>query len=250
MLNKSVKYIFNLGGMKHNVIIQEVPGFRWKNYPPKKEVHISPSYQGEQVRPEIMERNFWDAIFSYIHEKVMLRTKGILTQSKTAYSSLVTQFMSQIAERADYLLKSQVNFDNTYLQIGSGKVTIVIDNNYCEKERVYGRYDSNVETIHLQSEGVTGDAAILHHPEFMLQVLIHECLHAVANQLGLHETKWNTEHQINTLSFFLLEVLLSRKNVEEKGYKYTESPHGVLGLVETKLTADATNTEDTTTVQA
>ena len=221
---------FTLGGMEHQVLLKEVPGYRWRNFPPIKELHLAPLYEGKPIREDIIEKHFWESVTCLIVDRVMLRCKNPFADNRVAYGHLVAQVMIQLTKFKDrlYCFFSR-ECDKYGIQVGGSDIGIIIDNEECSRRKIYGEYDANNERILLQTEGVSEEVFMKHHPDFILRVLIHELLHAVTTQLGLEQTKWNTEHNINTMAFFFTEVYLSLKPVD-KEYGYTESTNGVLRL--------------------
>jgi hypothetical protein len=217
---------FKLGGMDYQVLLEEVPGYRWRNFPPIQEVHLAPTYMGEELRTEIIIKSFWEATTCLVVDRVMLRLKPEWSSTRVAFGNLLAQVMMWLQE-VPTTISILTNKEAPYrmIYIGGANIKVVIDNVECDKRKVYGEYDGNSEKIILQSEGVSEGVFMKHTPEFMLKVLIHECLHAICAQLGLEKTKWNTEHNINTMAFFFTEIFLTLKSkeiVEEyKDFKYT-----------------------------
>lgn len=203
-MSELVKFTFTLGGINHKVLLEDVPGYRWKNSAIEGIIRLSPKYNGEDLQPATLRKNMWEAIFSLIHEHVMQRTKkGVFTEYRRAYANLVSQAMEQL------ITWLNSNLNNNILFIGGSTIRVSENNKYCESRECYGEYDINVDAIRYQTQTTIEGNVVVYSRAFIMQVIIHEVLHAISHQLGLNETKWNTEHQINTLAHFLCEVLYS-----------------------------------------
>lgn len=204
--------LFNLGGMVFEVYHEAVPGYRWKSYITEGKVYIAPDNEGVLVSQENRRKALWEAIFVLANEKIMLRTKSVFEDYFVPYQNMIAQVMPQLQE---YWLHGLLNLEAKYrkdLIIGASTIRVEINNEICSQKKVYGRYDPNKHLIQLQSIGTYENGGQqFYHKYFIFVTLIHEVLHAIADQLGLQNTKWDTEHQINTLSYFLGEAVTTMR---------------------------------------
>jgi hypothetical protein len=193
---------FSLGGIPWKVIIDnnscgtnETAWVRWLGI---QTIGLRDNYD-TLLNYDVLERNLWDAIF-YIIFSDHMEYRNISPKKSYAFSGLIKQSLQTLTCKPG-------EWDGTF-EVGAVTYIVKVNNESGKTNNFFGRCNFNTRNIELTTENCFG---LPHTDSFIGQTLTHEMLHAVAFELGLGETKLNTEKFINTAATFIYEVYKTLK---------------------------------------
>lgn len=155
-------------------------------------IRIADNYDGVKLWHSNMERRIWDGIITGIIVENMQYRKLNQEDFLMPYTSFLFQALKSLTSVPG-------QWDGSF-QVGGTEYAVITEDGKCSKEGCYGSCNAGAGVVYIS----TGDDS--YSDSFILQTLFHEIAHAVAFEMGLFDSKINSEKFVNTLSNFVYEV--------------------------------------------
>lgn len=194
---------FTLGGVPWKIEIDNetcsLHNSVYISNPTKQIIKLRDSFEGgtNLLSYRNIMKNFWQAVLNEIIYVLMEYRKYATPYITTPYSSFVFQVIESLSSKPE-------EWDG-HFNVGGKSYKVIVDNRRAEEW--FGKCYGDEGTIMLTTER-EGEK---YSDSFILQTLWHEILHAIAHELGLGDSKINSEKFVNTLSIFIVEILKTLK---------------------------------------